>query len=148
MLEMFEIGHESGVIGEDKTMRSREKLVRRKQLQVVARRCKVTQIEGMIAEFDRMGIDLEREIKTEENRAGIQDPNHFAYPLYAKVAKQRRDNLKRSADELKIQLEQAKAVLGEAYEQLRKVELLEERDQKGEAIAEEVGLAVKFEAVA
>ena len=62
----------------------------------------------MIAEFERMATDLEREIRTEQDRAGIHDPGHFAYPTYAKAAIGRRENLKRSADELKGQLDDAK----------------------------------------
>ena len=62
----------------------------------------------MIAEFERMAGDLEREIKVEQDRAGIHDPGHFAYPTYAKAAINRRENLKRSADELRVQLEDAK----------------------------------------
>jgi flagellar export protein FliJ len=76
-----------------------------------------------------MSADLEREIQHEQDRAGINDPSHFAYPTYAKAAIQRRENLVRSADELRVQLEDAKAVLGEAFEELKKVELLDERDQ-------------------
>jgi flagellar export protein FliJ len=41
----------------------------------------------------------------------------------------RRQNLKRSADELRVQLDDAKAALGEAFEEMKKVELLDERDQ-------------------
>ena len=59
-----------------------------------------------------MASDLEREIKVEQDRAGIHDPSHFAYPTYAKAAIQRRENLKRSADELKAQLDDAKEALG------------------------------------
>ena len=113
-------------------MKSRETLIRLKKFQVDERRRKVAQIEGMIAEFDRMGADLEREIKSEQDRAGIHDPGHFAYPTYAKAAMTRRENLKRSADELRIQLEEAKAALGEAFEEMKKVELLDERDQARE----------------
>jgi flagellar export protein FliJ len=76
-----------------------------------------------------MGVDLEREIKSEQDRAGIHDPAHFAYPTYAKAAMARRQNLKRSADELRVQLDDAKAALGEAFEEMKKVELLDERDQ-------------------
>src|SRR3989440_5829130 len=86
----------------------------------------------MISEFERISGDLERDIKVEEDRAGIHDPGHFAYPTYAKAAMTRRENLKRSADELRIQLEEAKAALGEAFEELKKVELLDERDQMRE----------------
>jgi len=92
----------------------------------------VAQIEAMIADFERMSVDLEHEIATEQERAGINDPTHFAYPTYAKAAIQRRENLTRSADELRVQLEDAKAQLGEAFEELKKVELLDERDQARE----------------
>jgi flagellar FliJ protein len=117
-------------------MKSRDTLIRLKRFQLDERRRKVAQIEGMIAEFDRMAADLEREVKVEQERAGIHDPAHFAYPTYAKAAAQRRENLKRSADELKGQLDDAKAALGEAFEELKKVELLDERDQARERAAE------------
>ena len=67
-------------------MKSRETLIRLKKFQVDERRRKVAQIEGMIAEFDRMAGDLDREIRAEQDRAGIHDPGHFAYPTYAKAA--------------------------------------------------------------
>jgi flagellar protein FliJ len=113
-------------------MKSRDTLIRLKKFQVDEKRRKVAQIETMIAEFERMAGDLEREIKVEQDRAGIHDPGHFAYPTYAKAAINRRENLKRSADELRGQLEDAKAALGEAFEDLKKVELLDERDQARE----------------
>ena len=102
-------------------MKSRETLIRLKKFQVDEKRRRVAQIEGMIADFQRMSVDLEREIQTEQERAGINDPSHFAYPTYAKAAIQRRENLTRSADELRIQLEDAKSLLGEAFEELKKV---------------------------
>jgi flagellar protein FliJ len=113
-------------------MKSRETLIRLKKFQVDEKRRRVAQIEGMIAEFERIATDLEREIKGEQDRAGIHDPGHFAYPTYAKAAMNRRENLKRSADELRGQLEDAKAALGEAFEEMKKVELLDERDQMRE----------------
>ena len=117
-------------------MKSRDTLIRLKKFQVDEKRRKVMQIESMIAEFERMANDLEREIKVEQDRAGIHDPAHFAYPTYAKAAIQRRENLKRSADELKGQLNDAKEALAEAFEELKKVELLDERDQMRERAAE------------
>src|SRR5205085_990850 len=95
-------------------MKSRDTLIRLKKFQVDEKRRKVMQIEGMIAEFDRMATDLKRKIKTEKNRANIHDPSHFAYPTYAKAAIQRRENLKHSADELRVQLNDAKEALAEA----------------------------------
>ena len=117
-------------------MKSRDTLIRLKKFQVDEKRRKVMQIETMIAEFERMASDLEREIKVEQDRAGIHDPAHFAYPTYAKAAMQRRENLKRSADELRVQLNDAQERLAEAFEELKKVELLDERDQMRERAAE------------
>src|SRR5688572_5199475 len=128
-------------------MKSRDTLIRLKRFQVDEKRRKVAQIEGMIAEFDRIGNDLEREIKTEQDRAGIHDPAHFAYPTYAKAAMQRRENLKRSADELRGQLEDARGALSEAFEEMKKVELLDERDQMRERAEEEARQQAELDAI-
>jgi flagellar export protein FliJ len=113
-------------------MKSRETLIRLRKFQVDEKRRRAAQIESMIAEFERMTGDLDREIKSEQEKVGISDPAHFAYPTYAKAAKQRRENLVRSIDDLKAQLDSAKAELAEAFEELKKVELLNERDQANE----------------
>ena len=118
-------------------MKSRETLIRLKKFRVEEKRRKVAQIEAMIAEFERMAGDLDREIAAEQERSGIHDPGHFAYPTYAKAAMTRRDNLRRSAQELTTQLDDAKAALGEAFEELKKVELLDERDQMRERVLED-----------
>ena len=128
-------------------MKSRDTLIRLKKFQVDERRRKVAQIEGMIAEFERMASDLDREIKSEQERAGIHDPAHFAYPTYAKAAMVRKENLKRSADELKVQLDDAKATLGEAFEELKKVELLDERDQARERADENAREQTELDAI-
>ena len=78
-------------------MKSHEAHIRLKTFQVDDKRRKVQQIETMIAEFERMANDLDREIRVEQDRSGIHDPAHYAYPTYAKAALARRDNLKHSA---------------------------------------------------
>ena len=118
-------------------MKSRETLIRLKKFQVDEKRRKVAQIEAMIAEFDRIAAELDREIKLEQDRAGIHDPGHFAYPTYAKAAMTRRENLKRSAGELAVQLEEAKIALHECFDDLKKVEQLDERDQNRDRSAED-----------
>jgi flagellar export protein FliJ len=109
-------------------MKSRETTIRLKRFHVDEKRRQVVQIETMIAEFERMAADLDREIAVEQERAGISDPAHFAYPTYAKAARMRRDNLQRSAGDLKQQLADARAAFDEALEELKKVEALDERD--------------------
>ena len=113
-------------------MKSRETLIRLNKFRVEERRRRIAQIETMITEFERIAGDLDREIKVEQDRVGIHDPAHFAYPTYAKAAMQRRENLKRSAGELKIQLADAKSALEEAFADMKKIELLDERDQMRE----------------
>jgi flagellar protein FliJ len=113
-------------------MKSRESLIRLNKFRVEEKRRRIAQIETMIAEFERMAGDLDREIKIEQDRVGIHDPAHFAYPTYAKAAMQRRENLKQSAEDLKIQLADAKKAFEEAFEDMKKVELLGERDQMRE----------------
>src|ERR1019366_7195790 len=117
-------------------MKSRETLIRLKKFQVDEKRRKVAQIEAMIAELDRIAAGRARASKTEQDRAAIHDPAHFAYPSYAKAAIGRRENLHQSAGELKAQLDDAKAMLGEAFEELKKVEMLDERDHAREKAEE------------
>ena len=116
-------------------MKSRDHLVRSKRFLVEERRRRVAQIEMMIADFGRMSADLDREIATEEQRAGISDPAHFAYPTYARAAGVRRDNLRRSAAELKEQLDDARHHLEAAVDDMKKAETIDVRD-KGDRYAE------------
>ena len=114
-------------------MKSLDTLIRLKRFQAEEKRRHFVQIETMIADFDRMSRDLDREIEAEEQRAGITDTAHFAYPTYARAAATRRDNLRLSADELKQQLDDARALYDLALEDLKKVEALGERERGGEA---------------
>ena len=110
-------------------MKSRDNLLRLKRFQVEERRRRVAQIEIMIAEFSRMATELDREIAVEEQRAGISDVAHFAYPTYARAARARRDNLHHSAEELKTQIDEAKAALEEALADFTKVQNLDGRER-------------------
>ena len=113
-------------------MKSRETLVRLKKFQVDEKRRRVAQIEAMIADFERMATDLDREVQNEERRAGISDPAHFAYPTYARAARTRREKIIHSAEELKGQLDGAKAELEIAFEEMKKVEILQDREAAAE----------------
>ena len=110
-------------------MKSRDSLVRLKRFQVDEKRRRVAQIESMAADFLRIAADLDREIVNEEQKAGIADPLHFAYPTYARAARARRENLVRSAAELKEQLPDAKSQLDEANADLVKAQGLEGREK-------------------
>ena len=113
-------------------MKSRDSQLRLRRFQADDRRRRVVQIETMVAEFLRIAGDLDREIATEEQRSGIADLGHFAYPTYARAARTRRENLLRSAAELKDQLHDAKDQLEAAQAELAKVQGLEGREKAAE----------------
>lgn len=115
-------------------MKSRENLVRLKQFQRNERRKKLLQLDTMIAEFERMANELDAQIINEERKAGITDTNHFAYPTFAKAARQRRDNLRQSQSELLQQRETAEKQLQEADSELEKAEMLELREPRAREI--------------
>ena len=94
---------------------------------VEERRLKVTRIERMIADLELMDDDLQNEISTEQKRVGVHDQTNFAYPLFAKAAFKRSENLKRSVDELKGKLEDAEDALAKAVDELSKIEMIEEQ---------------------
>lgn len=109
-------------------MKSRDALIRLKRFDVEEKGRKVADIEAMIGDFNLMAVDLDRQIAIEQERAGISDINHYAYPTFAKAAIQRRNNLAASAADLAARLAAAREELDEACEELKKIELLEERD--------------------
>ena len=128
-------------------MKSRDTLIRLRRFQVDEKRRRVTQIEMMMADFQRMAVELAREVAVEEARAGITDVGHFAYPTYARAAATRRENMLQSAQALEGQLAEAKAELGEAFEELKKVEILDDRERSAERAAENAREQAAMDAV-
>lgn len=119
-------------------MKSRDTLVRLKRFQAEEKRRRVVQLNAMIGEFTRMANELDREIGQEERRANIDDPNHFAYPTYARAARTRRDNILASIAELRDQLEEAEAQFKEASEDFAKAQSQEARDRGAERMVDVV----------
>ena len=109
-------------------MKSRESFLRLKRFQVEDKKHQMAQIEAMIGEFDRMAKELNDQVLAEQERSGIHDAGHFAYPTFAKAAIQRRDNLSASERALKDKLAAAKAAFDEAAAELEKAEAIAERD--------------------
>lgn len=132
-------------------MRSRDSLIRLHRFQVDEKRRQVVEIETMIAEFRRKEAELEQQILSEQERAGVSDVGHYAYPTFAKAARDRRENLLKSIEGLTVQLEAAKDDLAEAFSELKKYELMNEKESlrakaelsaREQAELDEVGLAM------
>jgi flagellar export protein FliJ len=79
-----------------------------------------------------MATELDQQIEIEQTKTGISDVAHFAYSTFAKAALQRRDNLLASANDMRGKLESAQDQLAEALEDLKKVELLDQREHQRE----------------
>lgn len=109
-------------------MPSRQSNFRSRRFEVEERQQKVADIEAMIADFTRVADELERQLRYEEERSGISDPDHFAYPIYAKAARQRRDNLLESIRDLNAKLEDERAGLEQARAELETAEMFASRD--------------------
>jgi hypothetical protein len=73
-------------------------------------------LKRLIADCDRLAADLDQEVRNEEDRVKIHNPAHCAYPTYAKATATRRDNLRRSAGELRAHLAKAERALRELGE--------------------------------
>jgi len=110
-----------------------ESLIRLKKFQVDEKRRQVAQIEMMVNDFERMASELDQQIEIEHTKTGISDIAHFAYSTFAKAALSRRDNLLASANDMRGKLEAAQDALAEALEDLKKVELLDQREHQREA---------------
>jgi flagellar FliJ protein len=115
-------------------MKSRDGVLRLKRFQVEEKRRQVAQIDATVAEFGRIAKELDDQVRAEQERSGIHDVNHFAYPTFAKAALQRRDNLVRSAKELAGQRAAAQTELDVALGDLQKLEALVERDMANEKL--------------
>lgn len=109
-------------------MRSRETLLRLHRFRTEEKRRKVADIESMIADLMRKHDDLDAQIKLEEQRTGVNDPAHFNYSMAAKSTRGRRDNLLKTVGDLKDQLNAAQGEVAEEEGELRKIELLAEKE--------------------
>ena len=103
-------------------MKARESALRLKRFEADEKARKVADLEHMIREFENMAVDLDRQIRAEEDRTGVKDPAHFSYSTFAKSASQRRDNLRTSVAGLRQKLEAAQRERDEALEQVTRAD--------------------------
>jgi len=93
-----------------------ERLRRSKELELSQKLRLATQLQTIIAEYDRTCIDLGHQIAAEETRSRNYDPMNFAYPTFAKAARERRTKLQRSADAFRILLQKQTCEATEAVD--------------------------------
>ncbi len=109
-------------------MKSRENAVRVKEFAVREKRRRLAQLDLMIGEFNRMADELTLQIEFEERKAGITDPNNFAYPTFGKAARLRRDNIMNSQKDLADKRQAAVDDVTIAEGELSRAEALDHRE--------------------
>lgn len=111
-------------------MKTRGNSVRVAEFQMRDKKRQLGQIDMMISEFERMSRELAVQIDAEERRSGISDPANFAYPTFAKAARQRRDNLSTSLSDLANQRQAALDAYEKAKDDFERAFALESREGK------------------
>ena len=109
-------------------MRSRESLLRLNRFRVEDCRRQVSDMDLMINDLMRKHDDLDNHVKFEEQRTGVSDPSNVNYSMAAKSVRGRRDNILATVAELRDQHETTIERLKEAEADLRKVEMLVEKE--------------------
>jgi hypothetical protein len=103
----------------DGNIRLNDRSARRTEGRGVEVKRRILTLKRLIADCDRMASDLDQDVRNEENRVKVHDPADIAYSIYAKATASRRDNLKRSANDLRAHLAEAQSQLrelGEAFD--------------------------------
>jgi flagellar protein FliJ len=109
-------------------MRSRDSLLRLHRFRTEDLRRQVGETDMMIQDLMRKHDELDAHVKFEESRNGISDPNNVNYSMAAKAVRGRRDNILRTVAELRDQHETMQGRLSEEESELRKIELLMEKE--------------------
>jgi flagellar protein FliJ len=109
-------------------MRSRDSLLRLHRFRTEDVRRQAADIDQMIQDLMRKHDDLEQHIKFEESRTGISDVAHVNYSMAAKSSRTRLENLLRSVAELRDQHEDVMGRVKDEESELRKIELLVEKE--------------------
>ena len=98
-------------------------LVRLRKWELEEKRRKLAELEALAGQLDETIARLDDELVLERNFAANDPLVSFSYPAYAQAAIERRRKLKASADEVRQQIEEAKAEVTVAYQELKKYEV-------------------------
>ena len=109
-------------------MRSRETLLRLHRFRTEERRRQASDIDGMIQDLMKKYDELDAHVRFEESRNNVTDPANVNYSMAAKATRGRRDNLLKSIADLRDQKEAVMLQVGEEETNLRKVEMLMEKE--------------------
>jgi len=132
-------------------MKSGTSLIRIQRFRVQEVQRQVVDLERVLEEFRNEQRELDQRVRLEQEKAGISDETHYAYPTYAKYAAKRRDNLSSSIADLERQVAVERERLAAAFEELKKAELVDaagrarlaaRRRRREQADLDEIGIGM------
>ncbi len=120
-----------------KEMKSREALIRLQKWHVDGIRRKLSELEGMRAEFESRRAELEATVADERKFGETSPIGSYAYPTFARAMNERRTKLEESLRGIEREIQGTKDSLQDAYGELKKAELLEEQRLERERLAQD-----------
>lgn len=81
-------------------MKPRPSIIQAKEFQASALRRQLAQYERMIGDLEVIRSELGKQIEAEERRTGVSDLANYAYSTVARAARERRDNLTTTINDL------------------------------------------------
>lgn len=108
-------------------MRSLDGLIRLARFKVEELQKQMAGLDEARAGLERQVTQLEDSVPGEQVAASASKDGFVAYGSYARAVIQRKQNLRASIDEVDAQADSLRAELEEAFRELKKFELMEER---------------------
>jgi hypothetical protein len=96
--------------------------LRAKRFTVAEKARKVSSLEAIVSDLQRMALDLDRQISAEEEHTGCKDPTKVVYSTLAQAMTARRAKLLHSVADLRARLAVGRRELEQAEAELRALE--------------------------
>jgi flagellar export protein FliJ len=111
-------------------MNRTDTLLRLKRFRVDEMKRRIAAIESMRADLERKLADLDDNVAREKQRAGDSDIGRLAFPSFLRSIDARRENLRNTLKEIEREQAAAQIDLGNAFEDLKGLELAVEQQAK------------------
>lgn len=111
-------------------MNRTDTLLRLKRFRVDEMKRRIAAIESMRADLERKLSDLDDNVAREKQRAGDSDIGRLAFPSFLRSIDARRENLRNTLKEIEREQAAAQIDLGNAFEDLKGLELAVEQQAK------------------
>ena len=108
-------------------MKTRESLIRYRKWQVDEQRRKLGDLYAVAEDLERQAEQLEIRLAVEQDESSRSKDAAFIYPAFAQQMINRRDNIRKSRQEIEVEIVSSKEVLTSMFQELKKIEILEQR---------------------